>query len=126
MRVEIDRSWTPDLPVPVAGFVRGVNGCDLEGLLATFVDDALVNDQLYDYWGKQQLREWASNDIIRDRLTIHPVKAIRHYGQEIVTAHVGGDFDKRGLPDPLVTAFYFSVFGDKIVQLIILRNQSGA
>jgi hypothetical protein len=124
-RVVIEPSWMPDLPVPVAAFVRAVNGCDLEALLATFVDDALVNDQLHDYWGKQQLREWASNDIIRDRLTIHAVKSIRHYGQVIVTAHVGGDFDKRGLPNPLVLAFYFSVPDDKIVQLIILRNQSG-
>jgi hypothetical protein len=124
-RVVIEPSWMPELPVSVAGFVRAVNGCDLEALLATFVDDALVNDQLHDYWGKQQLREWASNDIFRDRLTIHVVKSIRHYGQVIVTAHVGGDFDKRGLPNPLVVAFYFSVPGDKIVQLIILRNQSG-
>jgi hypothetical protein len=38
---------------------------------------------------------------------------------------VDGLFDKRGLPDPLVLAFYFSSYDDKIVQLIILRNQSG-
>jgi hypothetical protein len=124
-RVVIEPSRMPDLPAPVASFVRAVNACDLEALLATFADDALVNDQLHDYWGKQQLRQWASNDIIRDRLTIHAVRSIRHYGQVIVTAHVGGDFDKRGLPDPLVMAFYFSVPGDSIVQLIILRNQSG-
>jgi hypothetical protein len=124
-RVVIEPGWMPELPEPVAGFVRAVNGCDLTGLLATFVDDALVNYQLHDFWGKQQLREWASNDIIRDRLTIHAVKSIRHYGQVIVTAHVGGDFDKRGLPDPLVVTFYFSVPDDRIVQLIILRNQSG-
>jgi hypothetical protein len=38
---------------------------------------------------------------------------------------VDGLFDKRGLPNPLVLVFYFSSGGDKIVQLIILRNQSG-
>jgi hypothetical protein len=124
-RVVIEPSRTHDLPAPVAGFVRAANGCDLEALLATFVDDGLVNDQLCDYWGKQQLREWVSNDIIRDKLTIHVVKSIQHYGQVTVTAHVDGDFDKRGLPHPLVLAFYFSVRNDKIVQLIILRNQSG-
>ena len=30
---------------------------------------------------------------------------------------VGGTFDMRGLPDPLVHAFYFTVHGDRIVQL---------
>jgi hypothetical protein len=33
------------------------------------------------------------------------------------------NYDKRGLPDPLVLAFYFSAHEDKIVQLIILRNE---
>jgi hypothetical protein len=36
---------------------------------------------------------------------------------------VDGDYDKRGLPDPLVLAFYFSVHREKVVQLIILRNE---
>ena len=34
-----------------------------------------------------------------------------------------GDYEKRGLPDALVLAFYFSAHEDKIVQLIILRNE---
>ena len=94
-------------------------------LLATFVDDALVNDQLVDYWGKPAIAAWAARDIIGERLTLEVVKTVRHYGHSIVTAHVDGLFDKRGLPDPLVLAFYFSSHDDKIVQLIILRNQSG-
>jgi hypothetical protein len=42
----------------------------------------------------------------------------------IVRANIDGPFDKRGLPDPLQLDFYFSARDDKIVQLIILRNQS--
>jgi hypothetical protein len=37
--------------------------------------------------------------------------------------NVDGHYDKRGLPDPLVLAFYFTVQSDLIVQLIILRNR---
>jgi hypothetical protein len=51
-------------------------------------------------------------------------KVIDHHGNFIVTANVDGDFDKRGLPDPLVIAFYFTVLSDLIVQLIILRNRN--
>ena len=45
----------------VAAYVEATNSFDLEGLLATFADDALVNDQLRDYWGKPAIREWAAS-----------------------------------------------------------------
>jgi hypothetical protein len=50
-------------------------------------------------------------------------KVIKHYENFIVTANVDGNFDKSGLPDPLVLAFYFNAQNDLIVQLIILRNR---
>ncbi|MDB6043910.1 MAG: hypothetical protein JWM63_2461 [Gammaproteobacteria bacterium] len=116
---------TAGLPPSVTAYIRATNLCNLDALLATFADDALVNDQLTDYWGKEAIAAWAARDIIGERLTLKVVKIVQHYGHSIVTAHVDGLFDKRGLPDPLVLAFYFSSYDGKIVQLIILRNQSG-
>jgi hypothetical protein len=60
-------------PRPVAAYVAATNAFDLDRLLATFADDALVNDQLRDYWGKTAIREWAERDIIGERLTINVV-----------------------------------------------------
>jgi hypothetical protein len=111
------------LPPPVAEYVEATNGFDLERLLATFASDALVNDQLRDYWGLTAIRGWAERDIIGEELTMDVTEVIEHYGNFIVTANVDGNFDKRGLPDPLVLAFYFTPHGDRIVQLIILRNR---
>jgi len=91
--------------------------------MVTFADDALVNDQLLDYWGKTAIRDWAERDIIGEKLTIAVTKIVRHYGNFIVTAEVDGNFDKRGLPDPLILAFYFTPHNDTIIQLIILRNR---
>jgi hypothetical protein len=51
-------------------------------------------------------------------------RVINHYGNLIMTANVDGNYDKRGLPDPLALAFYFSAQSDLIVQMIILRNRS--
>jgi hypothetical protein len=113
----------PPLPPLVAAYVEATNSFDLERLLATFADDALVNDQLRDYRGREAIREWAARDIIGQGLTIEVTSAIELYGHFVVTANVDGTFDKRGLPDPLVLAFYFSLHGDQIVQLIILRNR---
>jgi hypothetical protein len=111
------------LPQPVAAYVEATNCFDLEGLIATFAEDALVNDQLRDYWGKTAIREWAERDIIGEQLTMNVTEVIEHYGNFIVTANVDGSFDKRGLPEPLVLAFYFTPHDDQIVQLIILRNR---
>jgi hypothetical protein len=116
---------TAGLPRSVGVFIQALNLGDLDALLATFVDDALVNDQLTDYWGKGAIAAWAARDILGERLTLNVIKTVLHYGNSIVTTHVDGLFDKRGLPDPLVLAFYFSSYDDKIVQLIILRNHSG-
>jgi hypothetical protein len=113
------------LPPAVAAYVRATNSSDLEGLLATFADDAFVNDELRDHWGKQAIREWAAREIIGRRFTMYVLNVIEHYGHVIVTANVNGNFDCRGLPDPLVLVFHFSSSCGRIVQLIILRNQSG-
>ena len=114
---------SPVLSPPVSAYVEATNSFDLEGLLATFADDALVNDQLRDYWGKPAIREWANRDIIDASLRMDVTNVIEHYGNFIVTANVVGKFDMTGLPDPLVYAFYFTPHGDRIVQLIILRNR---
>jgi ketosteroid isomerase-like protein len=111
------------LPPLVAAFVEATNSFDLERLMVTFADDALVNDQLRDYWGKVAIKHWAERDIIGERLTIAVTKVVRHYDNFIVTADIDGNFDKRGLPNPLVVAFYFTPHHDLIIQLIILRNR---
>jgi hypothetical protein len=54
-------------------------------------DDALVNDQLRDYWGKPAIREWAARDIIGASLTMDVTNVIEHYGNFIVTANVSGN-----------------------------------
>jgi hypothetical protein len=112
----------PTLPPLVAAFVEAANSFDLDRLMATFADDALVNDQLRDYWGKAAIRLWAERDIIGEGLTISVTTIARHYESFIVTANIDGNFDKRGLPDPLVLTFYFTPHADLIIQLIILRN----
>ena len=75
--------------------------------------------------GKATITAWAIRDIVGEGLTLKVVKSVRHYGHSIVTAHVDGVFDKRGLPDPHVLAFYFSCRGDRSFRLIILRHHSG-
>lgn len=124
-RMKSEDRFVAELPAVIAEFVHATNSGDLHLLLETFVEDALVNDQLHDYWGRKAISVWAQRDVIAESLRLKIVGVVHHYGHTIVTAHVDGIFDKRGLPDPLVLAFYFSSQAEKIVQLIILRNHAG-
>jgi hypothetical protein len=113
---------TLSLPSPVAAYIAASNACDLEGLMATFAEDALVNDHRCDFPGREQIRAWAAREIIADRVSMTVVAAVRRGRSIAVTAHVDGNFDKKGLPSPLVLTFYFSVNETKIEQLIIILN----
>ena len=44
-------------------------------------------------------------------MTMYVVDVVEHYGHVTVTANINGNFDRRGLPDPLVFVFYFSAAG---------------
>jgi ketosteroid isomerase-like protein len=114
---------TMNIPPPVAEYVAATNAFNLERLLATFRDDALVNDHRDEFAGKEQIRAWAAREIVGDHVTLHVVSVRRLGDHAAVTAEVDGDFDKKGLPSPLVLTFYFSVTGDKISSLIIVANK---
>ena len=111
------------LPPPVARFIAAVNAGDLDAMVATFAAHAMVNDQLREYWDKPAIATWARREIIGQRLCIEVRSAILNHEQTVVAAAIDGIFDKRGLPDPLVVTFYFSTRHDRVIQLVILRNE---
>ena len=112
------------LPASVAAYIAATNAFDADALIACFAEGALVNDQLRDYWGIDAIRAWAEREIVGDRVTMKVVKVVDHFGDVIVTAQVDGEYDKTGLPGPLVLAFHFVVRAGKIVRLIILNNRT--
>jgi hypothetical protein len=112
------------LPAPVAAFIAATNSFDADALTACFAEGALVNDQLREYWGPEAIRSWVEQEIVGDKVTMQVIKAVEHFGDVIVTATIDGDYDKTGLPVPLVLAFYFVLRADKIVRLFILNNKS--
>lgn len=111
------------MSVPVAAYIAATNAGDADALVGCFAEGALVNDQLRDYWGLDAIRAWAEREIIGDKVSMNVVKVVEHFGDAIVTARLDGDYDKTGLPGPLVLAFHFTVRADKIVRLLILNNR---
>jgi hypothetical protein len=113
------------LPTPVSEYVEASNTFDGERLIATFADDAMVNDARREFWGIDAIKRWSDKEIIGDKVTMDVRGVKEHYGDLIVSAVMDGDFDKTNLPDELVLTHYFTVRDDKIVSLVIIRNQSG-
>jgi hypothetical protein len=61
-------------------------------------------------------------DAVGDHVTTEPVEAVDNAGMWCVRCRYDGDYDKTGLPDPLIMTNYFRVRDGKIVTLFIIKN----
>lgn len=116
---------TTGLSGVVAEHVAAVNACDEDAIVATFADDALVNDAHREFWGSGAIRRWVAREMTGDKVTIEVTEVIDHYGDTIVRGRYDGEFDKTNLPDELVLTNYFTIRDGKIVRLIVIRNTPG-
>ena len=106
----------------VAEYVAAVNAFDEDAIIATFADDALVNDVRREFWGPDAIRGWVRQEITGDRVTVEPIEVVEHRGQTVVRGRYDGDYDKTNLPDELTLTSYFTVEDGRIVTLIIIHN----
>jgi hypothetical protein len=113
---------TVSLPPVVAGHIDAVNAHDEDAIVATFADDALVNDAHREFWGSEAIRRWVAREMTGDQVTIDVTEVIDHHGDTIVRGRYDGAFDKTNLPEELILTNYFTVRDGKIVSLIVIRN----
>ena len=114
------------LPPPVARFIAAMNAFDLDALMATFADDAFVNDNHREFWGKDAIRKFAARELTGDHVTMDVTGTRLHHGMIALDAKVDGDYDKTNLPNPLILSFYFMLAGDRIATLIVIFNKPAA
>jgi hypothetical protein len=107
----------------VAENVRAINAHDLKALVATFAEDAYVNDARRQINGIDAIRRWAEKEIIGDSVTIEPRGVTEHYGETIVNGKYDGTYDKTNLPSELIMTNYYNVVGGKIVSLTVINNR---
>jgi hypothetical protein len=107
----------------VAEHIRAVNAFDTDAILATFADDAYVNDVQREIVGLQAIRRWVEQEIVGKHVTMEVREVLDHYGEPIVRAAYDGTYDKTGLPGELILSNYFKVRDGRIVGLIIVFNK---
>lgn len=112
-------------PIPpiVAEYLAGVNAFDIDAIMATFAEDAYVNDARRQIRGAPAIRRWVEKEMVGDHVTIEPLEVIDHHGDTIVRSRYDGTYDKTNLPDELIMSDYFSVRDGRIVSLTVIRNQ---
>jgi ketosteroid isomerase-like protein len=111
------------LPQTIADYIRATNAHDGEAYIATFAKDALVNDFQRNFWGMDAIRTWSDKEIIGDKVTFETDEVVEHYGDFIITALTDGNYDKTKSPDPTYLDYFFTLHGDKIARLIIMKNK---
>jgi len=107
----------------VAEHIRAVNAFDVDAIVATFAQDAYVNDNRREIVGIDAIRRWVEKEMVGDHVTIEVREVLDHYGDTIVRGAYDGDYDKTNLPKELILSNYFKVRNGKIVGLVIIFNQ---
>jgi hypothetical protein len=117
---------TTGLTAVITEHIAAVNAGDTDAIMATFADDALVNDARREFWGTEAIRGWVAKEMTGDHVSIDVTEVIDHYGDTIVRGRYDGTFDKTNLPDELILTNYFTVRDGKIVRLIVIFNPPAA
>jgi hypothetical protein len=107
----------------VAEHIAAVNALDTDAVVATFAEDAYVNDARREFAGIDAIRRWVAKEMVGDKVSIDVREVLDHHGDTIVRGAYDGEFDKASLPDEVILSNYFSVRDGKIVSLIVIFNQ---
>lgn len=110
------------MPPPLPQFFGAMNSSDGAGLVGVFAQEALVNDQLRDFSGKAEIARWIHEEVVGERMRAKVMSVSDHFGDCIVAAHVTGDFDMTGLPDPMELCFHFGMRDRLIVTLYVMHK----
>jgi ketosteroid isomerase-like protein len=116
---------TKTLPAGLADHVSAVNAFDTDAIVATFAQDAFVNDAHREFWGRDAIRRWVAKEMVGDHVTIDVTEVIERPDQTIVRGRYDGDFDKTNLPDELILTNYFTLADGQISSLIVIHNTPG-
>jgi hypothetical protein len=113
-----------ELDQVIADHIAAVNAFDTNAIVATFAEDAFVNDARREFRGIDAIRAWAEREMVGDKVTIDVREVVHNYGDTIVRGAYDGDYDKTNLPPgELIMSNYFGVRDGKITSLIVIRNQ---
>jgi ketosteroid isomerase-like protein len=112
-----------DFPQVIENFISAMNSHDGEAFINAFADDALVNDVARNFRGKEAIKKWSDEEILKPKVTFETDEVMEHYGDYLITALTNGEYDKSKAPDPLYLDYFFSIKKDKIIRMFVFLNK---
>jgi ketosteroid isomerase-like protein len=112
-----------ELPQVIKDFISAVNTHDENAFIDAFADDALVNDISRNFWGRESIKRWSDEEMIKAKVTFETGEVMEHHGDYMITALTNGSYDKTKAPDPTYLDYYFSLKKDKIISMFIFLNK---
>jgi hypothetical protein len=109
---------TLTLPKVAAEYVRATNDHDAAGFIAGFAENAVVQDAGQEHRGIAAIKAWSDREIMGAKVTLDVLDVNHRDGQVVITTRVDGNFDRTGLPDPVIIDHQMTVKDDKIDRLI--------
>ncbi|MDG5473122.1 nuclear transport factor 2 family protein [Jeotgalibacillus sp. ET6] len=107
------------LPQIIQQFIAASNKPDPKAFLDCFADEAIVVDERQERVGKPAIKKWSEDFHFGANVKLDPITAQQNDEEIIVTFKLSGDYDKTGLPDPLLLDFHFQLHDDTIKSLLI-------
>jgi ketosteroid isomerase-like protein len=112
-----------EVPQVITNFISAVNSHDGEAFINAFADHALVNDVARNFWGREAIKKWSYEEIIKPKVTFEIDEVMQHYGDYMITALTDGNYDKTKAPDPLYLDYFFTLNRDKIIRMFVFLNK---
>lgn len=105
------------LPKIAAAYIQATNNHNAAAFIACFAESAVVNDAGREFRGIAAIKAWSEHEIMDAQVTLEVLDVADRDGETIITTKVDGNFDRTGLPDPLIIDHHITVEGDKIAGL---------
>jgi len=108
---------TTVLPEIAAAYIRATNNHDAAAFIACFSDSAVVHDAGREFRGIAAIKAWSDHEIMAAQVTFEVQGMAQQGGEVVIATRVDGNFDRTGLPDPLIIHHHITAQGGKIAQL---------
>ena len=108
---------TMQLSPTAAAYVRSINDHDPAAFDAHFADGAVVNDVGREFRGPAAIKAWSDREIFDAQVTLEVIDVADRDRETVVTTKVDGNFDRTGLPNPVIINHHITGEAGKIVSL---------
>jgi SnoaL-like domain len=100
-----------------AAYVESINHHDRAAFNGFFAEDATVDDVGRMFRGADAIKAWSDREIFDAQVTVEVIDAAERDGLTVLMSKVDGNFDRTGLPDPLILEHGLRIKDNKIVAL---------